>query len=333
MFSEQAPLDDLSVRIVAALQVDGRAPWARVAAVLGEPERTVARRGSELLASRRVRIRGLPHPARIRGAEQFVLKLTCAPGTAAVAATALARQQETLYSYVVTGAVDCAAEVSIPASRFEDLVVRDIAGIPGVLNASTYPVLRYFRTMHQWQPDVLTAEQVSALGGDRYIAAPTDGDPVGPLSREEVRLVKELTLDGRASFEDLSRATGLSIQTVSRKVEQMRRAGTLYLRAVFEPALLGLPVEALLWVKVPFPDLDEVAEAVLESRSVRYVSVLAGDYQLLVDATFRSRVELYRYLQEAPWVPRVQAIEPTLIVSAMKRSATLALALGADARA
>ena len=42
-------LSDLHLRIIAALQVDGRAPWSRIADALGEPERTVARYGVELL--------------------------------------------------------------------------------------------------------------------------------------------------------------------------------------------------------------------------------------------------------------------------------------------
>ncbi|WP_159061233.1 AsnC family protein, partial [Streptomyces europaeiscabiei] len=35
--------DSLDRRIISALQIDGRAAWHRIAAALGEPERTVAR--------------------------------------------------------------------------------------------------------------------------------------------------------------------------------------------------------------------------------------------------------------------------------------------------
>jgi DNA-binding Lrp family transcriptional regulator len=52
-------LDDLELRIATALQVDPRASWRRIAAVLGEPERTVARRGNDLIESRLVNIVGI----------------------------------------------------------------------------------------------------------------------------------------------------------------------------------------------------------------------------------------------------------------------------------
>lgn len=323
-------LDDIDRRIVAGLQVDGRASWAKIAAALGEPERTIARRGPELLRNGRVRIRALSNPRRFRRTEQFVLKISCTPGTAGIAAAALARRPETLYTYLLTGSADCAAEMSSPVSTFADLLIRDIGGLPGVSTASTYPVLSYFRTMHQWNPGILSADEIRNLGGAAFAEAPTDIGQSEPLGKEDRQILRVLERDGRASFEELSRATGLSVQTAQRRVEKMRRDGSLYIRAVFEPSLLGLPVEALLWVKVPFPDLDRVGIDLVSSRSVRYAAVLAGDYQLLVDAVFSSRAELYTYLKTSEWVKLTQSIEPVLVIDALKRSGTLALSFGEE---
>jgi DNA-binding Lrp family transcriptional regulator len=323
-------LDELDQRIVGALQVDGRASWAKVAAALGEAERTVARRGSELLRDGRVRIRALPNPSRFRHLEQFVLKVACNPGSAGIAAAALARRPETLYTYILTGSADCAAELSSPASKFAELLIRDIGSIPGVRSAATYPVLSYPRTMHQWNPGVLKPEEIEALGGTRYSEAPTALEHVEQLGKEDRQLLRALERDGRASYEELARITGLSVQTAQRRVERMRREGTLFIRAVFEPALLGLPVEVLLWVKVPFPELDRVEAEMLPSSSVRYAAVLAGDFQLVVDAVFPSRAALSSYLKESAWATRAQAIEPAVVVDALKRSGTMALSFGED---
>ncbi|AXJ10867.1 Lrp/AsnC family transcriptional regulator [Arthrobacter sp. PM3] len=323
-----SPLDR---RIIAALQVDGRASWAKIAATLGEPERTVARRGPELLRQGRVRIRALSNPRRFRHTEQFVLKATCTPGTAGIAASALARRPDTLYTFLLTGSADCAAEMSSPVSTFSDLLIRDIGSLPGVSSASTYPVLNYFRTMHQWDPGVLTPDEVAALGGDAYVQAPTDLGQAPQLGKEDRQILRTLERDGRVSFEELSRVTGLSVQTAQRRVEKLRSEGSLYIRAVFEPALLGLPVEVLLWVKVPFPDLDHVGAELTHDPSVRYAAVLAGDFQLLIDAVFPSRAALYDYLKSAPWVKYTQSIEPAVVIDALKRSGTLALSFGQEA--
>ncbi|WP_314192926.1 Lrp/AsnC family transcriptional regulator [uncultured Arthrobacter sp.] len=56
-------LDSLERQIVAALQLDPRCPWRKMAAVLGEPERTVARRGAQLLESGAVSIAAVRPPS------------------------------------------------------------------------------------------------------------------------------------------------------------------------------------------------------------------------------------------------------------------------------
>src|SRR4051794_41672575 len=55
-------LDAVDRQIVHAMQVDGRAPFSRVATVLGVSEQTVARRWRRLRADGVVRVLGLTAP-------------------------------------------------------------------------------------------------------------------------------------------------------------------------------------------------------------------------------------------------------------------------------
>lgn len=85
-------LDALERQIVAALQLDPRCPWRKVAAVLGEAERTVARRGSQLLESGVVAVVGVrPRPAAV------LVEMRCTPGTVRAAAHALAQRVDTTF--------------------------------------------------------------------------------------------------------------------------------------------------------------------------------------------------------------------------------------------
>lgn len=67
-------LGELEQRIVMALQVDGRATWRKIAKVLDEPERTVARHGAALLEDGKVNIAAIRHRA---GA--VIAALNCVP--------------------------------------------------------------------------------------------------------------------------------------------------------------------------------------------------------------------------------------------------------------
>lgn len=110
-----AVFDALERQIVAALQLDPRCPWRKMAAVLGEAERTVARRGSQLLESGAVAVVGIrPRPAVV------LVEMRCMPGTVRAAANALSQRADTTFVYTTTGTGDCVAEV-LPADKAEAL--------------------------------------------------------------------------------------------------------------------------------------------------------------------------------------------------------------------
>lgn len=149
-------LDELEQRIVAALQVDGRAPWRKVAAVLGEPERTVARHGADLLASGVVAVVGLRMwPA------SALLRLECSPGTSRVAAEALAQRRDSTFSYLMTGGADCVAELAVDPEELGGILATEVPATVGLVRAVSYPVLRYFRTGRGWRSGLLTDVQVA----------------------------------------------------------------------------------------------------------------------------------------------------------------------------
>ncbi len=324
MESETVRLDELDQRIVAALQIDGRASWRSVAGVLGEAERTVARRGSRLVSTGTVAVRGFA----LRG-EMVVLRLHCAPSALRVAATTLARRSDTTFTYLVTGAADCAAEISCPAHRLAALVLDELPGTPGLVSSSTNPVLRYFRGVHEWQPGILTSDEVADLTEyalDKY--AWTNSDQ--PRNQEERALAALLAEDGRRTNEELAVLTRTSEPTVRRRIDTMRREGRLLVRAVVDPARLGLPVEALLWMKMSPQLVDVVGESLLDSQYVRYAAAIAGEYQLLVHVAITDTPALHEFITTAPWAEHVDMVEMSVIVAAPKRTGVLQPSLRDD---
>ncbi|GAA0483871.1 Lrp/AsnC family transcriptional regulator [Streptomyces olivaceiscleroticus] len=325
--------DALDRRIIAALQIDGRASWRRIAAALGEPERTVARRGLHLLDSGQVTVTGL-----VARGETAIVRLGCPPGTARDAALAMARRADTIFSYVLSGSPDCVAEVQCPPGRLAALMLDEAPPVPGLLAQHVSPVLRYFRTVHDWHPGILGEAEVAALsrfpvrpGGAGAPARFQDGGPARPeaaggpaeeLGPEERRIVEALAEDGRRTHEELAALAGVSEATARRRVEALTRTGAVSIRAAVEPALLGLPVEALLWIRTRPDAVEAVGRLLTESPLVRYAAVVMGEHQLLVDVTQPSMTALHAFLTEEPWVRHVEAVSSHLVVAAMKRSAT-----------
>ncbi|WP_428952541.1 Lrp/AsnC family transcriptional regulator [Streptomyces sp. cg35] len=310
-----APLDPLDQRIVAALQIDGRASWRRIATALEEPERKIARRGLRLLESGAVVVRGLV----VRG-ETVILRMNCRPGAVRDTAVATARREDAIFSYVLAGAADCVAELQCAQGGLARLMLDEVPALPGLVEQQVSPVLRYFRTVHEWSPGILGADEIEALGGRSPVTDGVGAPDVEAAGPEERAILRALAEDGRRTHDELAAIAGVSVATARRRVESLTQQGLVSIRAAVEPALLGLPVEALLWIRTRPDEVEAVGRLLVESPLVRYAAVVMGEHQLLVDVTQPSKSALHAFLTESPWVRRVEAVQSHLVVEAWKRS-------------
>lgn len=323
----RAELDRLDRRIVAALMVDGRASWRTIAAALDMPERTVARRGNQLLDSGTVEIHAMADPHRTGRGDPFVVTFSCAPDTVWATCAAIARREDTVTTYVLSGVTQCLADVWCPETRQSHLFLHELGTVPGVVEMSVAPVLQYIQTLTTWDPGLLEPEVVDMLRvGDRADTWPRFTDPVR-LSREDRTLVRALAEDGRRTFEELGRLCGVSEQTAARRVEAMRHSALLTFRAVVDSRLLGLPVAAMLRLRVPPGRVEHVAGQLSESHYVRYAAMVMGDRQIVADVRVESKEALRRLLTSAPWIEDVDSMESSLILDVLKQSEVLAASL------
>lgn len=317
----------LDRRIVAALMVDGRAPWRKIAAVLDVPDRTVTRRGTALLESGAVGIHALADPHRTGRGDPFVVTLSCTPSVVWPTAATIARRPETITSYVVSGRAQCLADMWCPEARQSQLFLHELGATPGVTGVEVAPVLRYIQTLTTWDPGILDRAEVEALRvGESVDTWPVFSEPVR-LDREDKALLRGLVEDGRRTFEELGRMAGVSEQTAGRRVEAMRASSLVTLRAVVDPVVLGLPVAALLRLRIRPPLVETVAAALTASPWVRYAAMVMGEHQIVADVRLPSKDGLRHLLTSAEWTEHVEAMESSLILDVLKQSEVLAPSL------
>lgn len=304
-------LDPLDRRVVGALQVDGRLPWARIAEVLGEPEGSVARRGARLVASGAVRVIGVP------AAEAgTVVRLRCDPGQERVAALALARRRDTRHVHLLDAGT--LAEIGCPPSRLARLVGEELPRLPGVRGARADTVLRYVRTEDEWRPGLLDDDEQDALAG--YLPPPGNAPfgEVKELGRTDRVLVSALAFDARRDDDALAGATGLSRSAVPRRVDRLRRDGRLRVRVVVDPARLGFGLRAVLRAAAALRDVPAVAAALRREPWVLRACMVSGDRPLLVEVAVPGVDALHDATTTAPWLDRVTALETLLIAGTLK---------------
>ncbi|UQX90155.1 Lrp/AsnC family transcriptional regulator [Jatrophihabitans telluris] len=113
-----------------------------------------------------------------------------------------------------------------------------------------------------------------------------------PLDEIDHQLIGLLQRDGRASYAELAPAVGLSPPAVRQRVQRLVEGNVVQIVAVTDPLALGLPVMALVGVKVS-GDAMAVADALGAIQRVIYVVITGGAYDLFAEIVCEDMAELF----------------------------------------
>lgn len=130
--------------------------------------------------------------------------------------------------------------------------------------------------------------------------------PVSPAGYrdgvEEIdrKILSLLCRDGRMSFTDLSRETGLSVSATHQRVRRLERRGLIkgYV-AVIDPADAGLPLTAFVSIK-PFDPAapDDAPQRLASLAAIEACHSVAGDENYILKVRVASPAALEELLQE-----------------------------------
>ncbi|MFI9773634.1 Lrp/AsnC family transcriptional regulator [Streptomyces sp. NPDC051956] len=291
---ESPHFDELDLKLLHALEVDGRAPFSRIAAVLGVSDQTVARRYRKLVAEGGLRVVGLQDSLRL-GHDHWMLRLRCAPEGAEAIATALARRPDTAWIGLTSGGTEVVC-MTVPRTQgdHDDLLLGKLPRTPHIVEIRALQMLhRFFGGPAGWlvKHGPLTADQVAALGPPPQ---PT-GDPV-PITSDDAPLTAVLKRDGRAGYPELQRATGRSESAVKRRLDQLIASGSLYIDIEYDTTRLGFTNGAVLWITAAPASLDTVGRALAGHEEIAYAAATAGPSNLVVTVVTRDTADLYAYI-------------------------------------
>lgn len=286
--------DALDLGLLSALEVDGRAPFSRIAAVLGVSDQTVARRYRRLRAEAGLRVVAVRDAERL-GQDQWMLRLRCAPDGAAVIAEALAKRPDTAWIGLASGGTEivCMTRPRRPGDH-DDLLLGRLPRTPSVVEIRAQQLLhRFYGGPSGWMRKfrALTDEQIAALRP----AAPRTEGPVR-LEAEDVPLLAALERDGRATFPELQRATGRSESSVKRRLAALLGSGAVYIDVEYRSEALGFATAAMLWITTTPAAMHSVGQALAGHEEVAFAAATAGPSHLVVTAVLRDTAHLYAYL-------------------------------------
>ena len=138
---------------------------------------------------------------------------------------------------------------------------------------------------------------------------------VTPTDRTLIRLLQQ---NARASFAELSRATGIPESTVRRRVERLQERGVISFSMSADPATLGYEIAAMIGLKVDIATLDRLGERLRAMPEVTYAAFAMGSLDVVVQVVVRSQSELVALLRSLADVEGVRTTETFLLPEVLK---------------
>jgi DNA-binding Lrp family transcriptional regulator len=319
-------VDLLDRRIIQALYVDPRAPFSRLAEVLGSSEQTVSRRYRRLFDDRILRVVGQLDSQRL-GQSDWAVRIRCAPGSAPTVAAELAQHPDTSWVQLTSGGTEIFSTIHArDGEQRTPLLLSQLSVGRQVVDLEAFCLLHLFATGLSAPPgpsDLSHGEIAQLLSPARV--RPSTDRPKAKLQDSDRPLVKALADDGRAPYRQLAARTHWHESTVRRRVEELMASGVLFFDLDLASDAFGVRSQALLWMSAAPTKLRGVGAALASRPEFPFVAATTGSTNLVAALVCPDDRSLYEYLtDEMSAVDGLTHIETAPVMQFVKMHATMA---------
>jgi DNA-binding Lrp family transcriptional regulator len=319
-------MDRVDRQIVHCLQRDGRAPFDRIADVLGVSAQTVARRYEALRRDGVIKVTTVPNPRTSPNHTWFV-RVVVAPRFAREIADSLAARGDVSWVSLVGGGgeITCVCQID-PQESSERNLLDVLARTAQVQAVSAAAMMRMFLGGNaEWDAfaDPLSDQQLLML--DR--AARGDLREVGArpveLRPDDEPLLAELARDGRAKPAGLARALGWPRSRVSARLNELFTVGLLVTDVDIATGYFGSATAAYIWMTVAPGQLEKTGLALAARPETAFAAAVTGPANLMCAVSCPDMEALFSYVTTVIGrQPAVHSVDVTPIFRRIKRAHT-----------
>lgn len=123
------------------------------------------------------------------------------------------------------------------------------------------------------------------------------------------RIAAALQVNGRASWLQVARVLGSSESTVARRAQLMMESGKIRVVVIADPVRCGFGYWVLLQIRCEVGETTRVAHTLAERPDVRYLALVTGPFDIVIELIVPSRRYLAQVLLEE--IPKVGGIKET----------------------
>ncbi|WP_026100616.1 Lrp/AsnC family transcriptional regulator [Synechococcus sp. PCC 7336] len=141
---------------------------------------------------------------------------------------------------------------------------------------------------------------------------------VNQLDSVDREIVALLRIDGRMSFSEIAKRLKIPEATARYRVQRLLQSGTIEISAWPNPDKLGKPHILIVSISVEIQYIDEVAEQLSNMSEIRYVAVITGKYNIMVDVFFGPHEELLVFFEKLHLIPGIINYESQVLIKLLK---------------
>jgi Lrp/AsnC family transcriptional regulator for asnA, asnC and gidA len=143
----------------------------------------------------------------------------------------------------------------------------------------------------------------------------------------DVGIIRSLHRDARKPLAKIAAELGVPQSTVRHRLNRLVRHGLVEFAAVTNPLRIGYEIWAIIEIQAQPSKIRSVATQLARAAEVYFVGITTGDYDILVNAVFRTNAELLEFLTGR--LTRIGGITRTstsTVLDVVKRALTLDVA-------
>ncbi len=137
-----------------------------------------------------------------------------------------------------------------------------------------------------------------------------------------MRILSELNRNARLSYRQMAKELNVSMSTISNRVRNMENKGIIkgYV-PILDPLQIGFDLMVIIGVRISKGNLLGVQNEISKNPNVFGVYDITGDWDSIIEARFRNRAELNKFIKWLVSIENVERSYTQIVLNVVKEEA------------
>jgi DNA-binding Lrp family transcriptional regulator len=295
-------LTNTDLKLISALEKDGRASYAQLSQKLGISISSVARNIKSLIEDNVFTIHAVPNPFRL--------------GYKAIAIIAMNVNMNNIYD-VCDQLKDnfYANSIYITYGRFNVILT---AQFPTWDQLHEFVSSEIFSMSYIYETEIFFIRDIKKRTYD-WIDAYSENKPLN-IDEIDQKIMEELAINGRYSRLHLANSLGINVSSISRRLSYLLKERAIAIRAIPNPAKLGYKVIAFIFIRADYAKIEDICTKLGAHREVENILTLFNPHQIYLRVVTHDQETLNDLvIKKISQIPGITSMETLISGEVVKR--------------